>query len=194
MILDVTNTKASFDQALNGFFQESRAGLRCSYCRININQIVTTRIEAGPQVLKIKLAIFRNDPITNPVTNTVTWQKYKVMHTLQHPNTLDLTAHKLHNSLPLRYTLSSVISHSGSGTPICSGHYIASVRGPGDNIRCISDPATENFTPAQMSGSPQRPVRVSRTPKQVYILTYLKHDVTLTRAQRKALSLESEMI
>jgi ubiquitin C-terminal hydrolase len=159
MILDVTNTTASFDQTLNGFFQKPRAGLRCSHCRINTNQIVTTRIEAGPQVLKIKLAIFRNDPITNPVTNAVTWQKYKVMHTLQHPNTLDLTAHQLHNSLPLRYTLSSVVSHSGSGTPIGGGHYIASVRGPGGNIRCISDSATDNFTPAQMSGSPQRPVK-----------------------------------
>jgi hypothetical protein len=60
-------------------------------------------------------------------------------------------------------------------------------------IRCMSDSIMETITPAQMLGSPQRSVNVSPTPKQVYVLTYIKDDIAQSGAQRKALRLESQM-
>jgi hypothetical protein len=45
---------------------------------------------------------------------------------------------KLHNTFPLQYRLSSVVSLSGPSLKKKGGHYIASVRGPGPTpMTCI---------------------------------------------------------
>lgn len=115
--------------------------------------------------------------------------EHKINHRMAHPNILDLTQYQENAHLPLRYRLSSVISHSGEGTETAGGHYIASVRGPGNRITCISDSVTETFTQAQFEASPQV-AGISPPAKEVYVLTYLRDD---GRLQREMKNLESTL-
>ncbi|KAI4621429.1 uncharacterized protein J4E87_006646 [Alternaria ethzedia] len=146
---------------------------------------------SGPQILKIKLAIFqmkkseKKDKKGNPQPAT----EHKINHRMAHPNILDLTQYQENAHLPLRYRLSSVISHSGEGTESAGGHYIASVRGPGGRITCISDSVTETFTQDQFEASPQV-AGISPPAKEVYVLTYLRDD---GRLQREMKNLESTL-
>ena len=120
----------------------------------------------------------------------MTVNHYKVNHRLQHPDFLDLTNHQLHDTFPLHYRLSSVISHTGPGVQEgAGGHYIASVRDPGaSQFTCILDRSTEAISHAQFLRSPQRK---SQFPGnfQVYILTYVREEVPLiTKAQLAAIA------
>lgn len=192
-MLDVPTPTTTFNAALSRFFSERRT-FHCSICGTNTTHRVTTRIQAGPQILKIKLVILqlkiseKKDKNGNPLPAT----EYKINHSMAHPNILDLTQHQENAHLPLRYRLSSVISHSGEGTESAGGHYIASVRGPGGHITCLSDSARETFTQAQFEASPQV-AGISPPPKQVYVLTYLRDDGRLTKEQREMKNLESTL-
>jgi ubiquitin C-terminal hydrolase len=189
MMLDVTRTTPSFDQALADFFQRTQPDLFCTQCGLNRDQTLETKIIAAPQILKISLQIFRSRFTGKRIGKNKVKQMrdYKVNHTLQHPDVLDLTDRQLHNALPLRYRLSSVISHSGTGLKKGGGHYVASARGPGGQVRCISDSAVQNFTQQQFLASPQDANIVSPgSPKQVYILTYVREKGGMTSGQRAA--------
>jgi ubiquitin C-terminal hydrolase len=192
MMVDVTPTTPDWNQAITNFFHRTQAGLHCANCATR-NHDVETNIVAAPQILRIALQIFKQDiifPDPEEEDGEVTVNRYKVNHTLQHPDILDLTNHQLHNTFPLQYKLSSVISHSGPGLKEKGGHYIASVRGPGlTPITCISDERRERFSQLQFESNPQT-TALSRGNFQVYILTYVREDVALTtKAQLTAAAL-----
>jgi ubiquitin C-terminal hydrolase len=119
--LQVTRATPNFNYALTDFFHNARR-LRCVTCASNQSHIVATQIVSGPQILKISRNMFS--------WNEKSKRLAKVHHTLQHLDILDLTQFQLHSSLPLRYKFSSVVSHNGSGMD--GGHYMASVRGQGE--------------------------------------------------------------
>ncbi|KAI4649137.1 hypothetical protein J4E93_003451 [Alternaria ventricosa] len=190
ILLNVPTATTTFNAALSRFFQERRT-FHCAICVADTTHLVTTSIQAGPQILKIKLAIFqmkkseKKDKNGNPQPAT----EHKINHRMAHPNILDLTQYQENAHLPLRYRLSSVISHSGEGTETAGGHYIASVRGPGDRITCLSDSVRQTFTQAQFEASPQV-AGISPPAKQVYVLTYLRDE---GRLQREIKNLESTL-
>jgi len=192
LLLSLTKTTPSFNHALNSYFQ-SQIRVNCPQCTANTNQSVDSQIVAAPQILKVAMTIFTQEPYGPKDKNGSRKQRnVKLQHTHQHPDVLDLTTRQMHNSLPLRYRLSSVISHVGDGTT--AGHYVASVRGQGGRIQAISDSDTQNFTQAQFLASPQVPSQVWEGNFTVYVLTYLREDGQLTRGQRAAASLVSEML
>lgn len=195
IILDTKPTSVSIAQKINDYFHTTVAQKNCDGCSVNGPHDWNIRIEAAPQILKVRLNIFRNDATDKWVgegkNRRRLWRHYKLLHALRTPNTIDLTNHQMHNFFPLRYTLNSVTSHSGNkGT---NGHYITSTRGQGGQINCISDSNMEAFSQAQLQQSPQAPLTVSTSKFQVYVLTYLRDDVPLTSLRRKAAKLMPEL-
>lgn len=168
----------TFDIAIHNFFNDPRDA-RCDTCNVQ-NQPHDTRkyIVSGPQILKIRISIFKS---VQRMRSNGTFYNHgiKVSHAMPFPEIADLTRYQKVRDLPLRYRLSSVISHSGS---VESGHYVATVRGQGNNITCISDRRKETFDIVRMLQSPQRPTITN--PKDVYILTYVREDGQLTARQR----------
>ncbi|KAF2855033.1 cysteine proteinase [Plenodomus tracheiphilus IPT5] len=191
MVLSVSNHNSTWNNVLDGYFREDVNNLTCPTCNAQTNQVARSKIVAAPQILKIRLSIFNWVPPSAP---GIQGQMLKVHHHVHYPDILNLQNRQLHDHLPLRYRLSSVISHAGAD--INSGHYIASARGPRDDqdIRCISDSNTEQFKQSQLLQSPQRPTQVSHSVLEAYVLTYIKQDVPLTRQQRKIEALVSDMV
>ena len=98
------------------------------------------------------------------------------------PQTVDLTRYQENAELPLRYHISSVISHAGS---LNGGHYIATVKGKASRITNISDTRKERFTETRLMQSPQRPT--VGNPSDVFVLTYIRDDGPLTARQKELL-------
>ena len=96
------------------------------------------------------------------------------------PDELDLTKYQLHRHLPLRYRLSSIVSHSGE---VGVGHFLAVVKGQGESITCISDEHRHAFTLEQMLESPHQP-RIGN-PKDHCILIYTRKDGVLSMKQKE---------
>lgn len=101
----------------------------------------------------------------------------KLDETLVINERLDLTQYQTSdpNALPLRYTLSSIISHAGP--TLTEGHYIASVRSPGPNhFHTINDGDVQSINRARFLQNPQRSRFSAKRKFQVYILTYFMSD------------------
>ncbi|KAJ4289766.1 hypothetical protein N0V90_011096 [Kalmusia sp. IMI 367209] len=128
-------------------------------------------IEAAPQVLRVTLKIFSINPET--------YELEKSKHTLQFGEDLDLTQYQQHAAVPLNYRLASVISHNGLG--LDSGHYISSVRSPGNApFYLISDDNVRPFTLQEFTSNPQRLTNGRRAAKfRAYVLTYIRDDNSL---------------
>jgi hypothetical protein len=162
--LQVTRGTPNFNHALTDFFHNARR-LCCATYASNQSHMVAAQIVSGPQILKISFNMFSWNEKPKSLA--------KVHHTLQHPDILYLTQFQLHNSLPLRYKFSSVASHNGSG--IDRGHYIASVRGQGEQPYAISDSVVSTRSQQQFTESPQRPTKFwVGSQFQTYILMYLR--------------------
>ncbi|KAF2826228.1 kinase-like protein, partial [Ophiobolus disseminans] len=192
LLLSLTRTTPTFDDALNDFFQ-SQVNMQCPKCLVNTDQAVESQIVAAPQVLKVTMAMFIQELYgpEDKETGAQSLKNIKFRHSLQHLDLLDLTNRQMHNPLPLHYRLSSVISHYGTG--VDNGHNVASVRGQGGKFQAISNRVTQDFTLAQFLASPQRPSEVWAGKLEVYVLMYLRESVGGTRAEREVAGLASKI-
>ncbi|KAL5431664.1 hypothetical protein PMIN07_010917 [Paraphaeosphaeria minitans] len=132
----------------------------------NTDKLQVWRIRATPRILAITLAIFGYDGTA-----------FKRLHALTIGNELDLTRYQEAKVLPLKYKLSSVVSHSGHAPN--SGHYVASVRSQGDNpFYNINDRAVWPINATQFHANPQHPPGVhTKHGFQAYTLTYIYDEV-----------------
>ena len=135
----------------------------CAACKeINLPITIEQKIEGAPAMLRVCLRIMGDDRIWNPWRGTAredradspvlkrlgylfnkdkaqwgrwTEHKWKNINPVEIPTILDLADLQVEDEVPLRYQLSSVISHTGNdGT----GHWIAAARAE-DAIFSISN-------------------------------------------------------
>ncbi|KAI0585881.1 ubiquitin carboxyl-terminal hydrolase [Pyrenophora tritici-repentis] len=168
---------ATFDAAIRTYFYDT-IDMHCDTCRVHEQSHWTRReIVAGPQYLKIRINLFGGRMVMGD--EGLEYQGIKIPHSMPIHEVLDLTQYQEVPTLPLRYKIHSVISHSD---PIYSGHYVCSTKGQGNDITCISDTHKEPFNLQSLLQSPQRPTITGQ--KDVYVLTYVRDDGVLTDAQK----------
>lgn len=164
----------TLEEALSAFLKDE-IQVNCPSCspHASVDQEKTIRILAAPAILKLSYKL-----IVPIVQNGVTTGFHKIRRPIPYPASLDLNkAGQAGSALPLRYKLSSVISHHGD---VNAGHYIATAKGPVDTFQ-ISDSVVNRVNPANLLDNPQ--CRNGQS-FQVYTLTFLR-DYTRTRADRK---------
>lgn len=86
-------------EAIHASLQHEVTEVLCQACGGNQRKTRWTEIIAAPKILRIHLQILGFE--------------HKIYHTLSYPDNLDLTALQQIPRLPLRYQLSSVVSHYG---------------------------------------------------------------------------------
>ncbi|KAH7393009.1 hypothetical protein BKA66DRAFT_567732 [Pyrenochaeta sp. MPI-SDFR-AT-0127] len=162
--IGVQSDYQSITNSITAAFQNVVENIHCSECLQNQTKYRKYDIIAAPKILQVQIAILQYDG--------------KIMHSMDYPETLDLTAFQQFTTLPLEYRLSGVVSHAGEG--LSGGHYIASVRGQNPNdFTCISDVDREEFQLAHFLASPQRPEcddMYCEDGYQVYMLSYIRDD------------------
>ncbi|CAO2648438.1 Nn.00g077050.m01.CDS01 [Neocucurbitaria sp. VM-36] len=158
----VLDTYTNIHQAIQDALHYDMLGRYCKRCKQYRNFRRDCEIVVAPKILivKFRILMFRR----------------KIRHTLPCPEDLDLTAHQQVPTLPLRYRLSSLVSHGGGHN---GGHYIATVRGQEQGTyTCLSDHRRFNFTHAEFLQNPQG--RGRRIPGhnhfEVYMLSYIRDD------------------
>ncbi|KAF1844713.1 cysteine proteinase [Cucurbitaria berberidis CBS 394.84] len=149
-------------QAITDTLHHDIPGRHCRRCRQNRNFSRDCEIVAAPKILVVMFRI-----LVYPS---------KITHPIPCPEDLDLTAYQQVRTLPLRYRLSSLVSHGGGGED--GGHYIATVRGQNaGTYTCISDAAMMPVTHAEFLANPQRPTGLTDYNQlQVYLLSYIRDD------------------
>ncbi|KAL1601432.1 hypothetical protein SLS60_006345 [Paraconiothyrium brasiliense] len=115
-------------------------------------------LRKAPRVLKIRLLIAQEGTGT------------KRFDTLAIDEHLDLGQYQ-EIEAPLTYQLSTIVSHSGES--LIAGHYIASVRGPGNFYNISDDHWVERISDQQFVANPQRNRRTEGEGYEVYTLTYI---------------------
>ncbi|KAI8943527.1 hypothetical protein NX059_001523 [Plenodomus lindquistii] len=159
IVIRLTNPNHNWNSVLASYFRNQQATAICPTCLVTRNHTEDLVIDAAPQIFRITVSMAHADTLK------------KIHHRVQHPEILDLTKHQENKAIPLKYRLSSVVSHDG--LKVTGGHYMASVRGP-SSYRFISDSHVETFTKAQFVHSPQQPLIVATGNKETHILTYIR--------------------
>ncbi|KAH3980854.1 hypothetical protein HBI25_045540 [Parastagonospora nodorum] len=116
------------DQAINDTMSDTTEK-NCDNCSpaASVMHNRVAQIEAAPQVLTMQLRLHQNvltkkkDKKGKPIARL-----FKVDTVVNLRKTLDLTRHQTNKSVPLKYRLQAVISHSG--TTLNAGHYMGQVR------------------------------------------------------------------
>lgn len=139
----------SIQDCVDAYFEQEVPQFYCNTCASNGNHYFHPEIEAAPRILKVHLLIFTQEEVGKG-----NWVQNKNEHSFDSPDPLDLTQYQKHDFLPLRYRLSGVVVHEGD---LDSGHYIATVKGQGDNCFRISDHQVECVTQNVLTRGPQRP-------------------------------------
>ncbi|KAK7182918.1 ubiquitin carboxyl-terminal hydrolase 2 [Paraphaeosphaeria sporulosa] len=137
----------------------------------NTDKLQVWIIRAAPRILTITLVVFDYQEDT-PI---------KKLHAVEIGEELDLTRYQEVKVVPLKYRLSTVVSHSGNTAN--AGHYVASVRSQGASpFFNINDHRVLSINPAEFRANPQRPPGV-RTMQgfQAYMLTYIMDEAPVER-------------
>ncbi|KAJ4347861.1 uncharacterized protein N0V89_009231 [Didymosphaeria variabile] len=156
------------------------------------NKLRRLETKAAPRALIIKLKIYDNDEQKIVDNNGNLLQGPKV------DERLDLTQYQAFDSVSLRYTLSSVISHNGPNIAI--GQDVVSIRshrGCTDRYWNIENTSRVVINRREFLSNPQnQPLRVNRY--QVYILTYIRdekiQDIENIERSRELRNLETTFV
>ncbi|RMZ67149.1 ubiquitin carboxyl-terminal hydrolase 22 27 51 [Pyrenophora seminiperda CCB06] len=172
--------RPTFANALTDFFSDTMDAQcpECGPAQGSTRQTQDIRILAGPQILTIMIKMF-NQVVSVDKFGTYSVTNTRTANRMQLPKVLDLSQYQQDDGLPLRYNISSIIGQSGT---IQTGHFVATVKGPGDKVTMVDDDVTEKFTEARMLATPQ--VLSMGNPKDAYIVTYLRDDGELTKEQK----------
>ncbi|KAF1926818.1 cysteine proteinase [Didymella exigua CBS 183.55] len=120
------------------FTPENIGALKCATCNHRRQVIKTLKIEAAPELLRLKLSVVNSDG--SPNHNVISINKH-----------LDLTEHLMPQPghvAPLKYRLSSVLYHGGGSNS--GGHWHASVHGPKYAYE-VNDDQVVKLTPKKLS-------------------------------------------
>jgi len=143
------------DQAINNTMIDT-TDKYCDNCSpaASVRHDRVTKIEAAPQVLTMQLRLHQNIPTkrkTNqgrPIARLI-----KVNTVVNLRNALDLTRHQANKSVPLKYHLQAVTSHSGDS--LYTGHYMGQMRTSNHTYK-TNDHTVRQTAPSTLTEWPQQ--------------------------------------
>jgi hypothetical protein len=162
-IMSVPVLEAGVDNLVNAIDRKFATTMEknCATCsaRASILHDITTNIRAGPQILIVQLLLYRTVPTLDRNGNhrrdekgNLMYHNIKIGTKVNFPKILNLSRHQTDRSVPLRYNLKAVTSHSGGS--VNDGHYMGQMKPPTGSFK-TNDLRVAASTPAEFTEWPQ---------------------------------------